>query len=214
MFKPVYWRTFARDMLVIQIGFALFGLSIALTIRGNLGTGAWSVFEVALAQIFHITPGTMTVIDGFIVLVFAMILREQVGWGTLANILSIGPWEDFFLWLIPSIKGNLPLQIAMLLAAIVIQGIASAIYIGVDAGAGPRDSLMLAVNRTTGFSVGLARGIIESSIFLLGWILGGPAGIGTLVFTLLIGPAVHWSFRIFKVHPHSSVEIGSEAVAD
>ena len=122
MFKPVYWRTFARDMLVIQIGFALFGLSIALTIRGNLGTGAWSVFEVTLAQIFHITPGTMTVIDGFIVLVFAMILREQVGWGTLANILSIGPWEDFFLWLIPSIKGNLPLQIAMLLAAIVIQG--------------------------------------------------------------------------------------------
>ena len=211
MFKSIRWKQFPRDFLVIQIGFALFGLSIALMIRGNIGTAAWSVFEVALAQIFHVTPGTMTVLDGFMVLIIAMSLRERVGWGTLANILTIGPWEDFFLWLIPSIKGNLPLQVAMLSGAILVQGIASAVYIGVDAGAGPRDSLMLAIKRTRGISIGWARAAIEVTVFLLGWILGGPAGIGTLAFALFIGPSVQWAFKLFRVQPHAPVEVESAA---
>ncbi|HUH96031.1 MAG TPA: hypothetical protein VLZ89_01640 [Anaerolineales bacterium] len=212
MLKPVRWKTFVRDMLVIQVGFALFGLSIAMMIRGNLGTAAWSVFEVAMAHILRVTPGTMTVADGFIVLVFAMLMRERVGWGTLANILTIGPWEDLFLYLIPSLKNDLALQITMLLGAILIQGIASAIYIGVDAGAGPRDSLMLAIHRTCGITIGWARAAIEVSIFLLGWVLGGPAGIGTLAFALFIGPSVQSSFRIFKVRPHGPV--GAEEGTD
>lgn len=205
MLKPIRWKTFARDMLIIQTGFALFGISIAAMIRANLGTGAWSVLDVALSQITHLTPGTMTVAVGFTVLAVAMLLREQVGWGTLANILSIGPWEDLFLRLIPSIKGNLVLQIAMLLGAILIQGIASAVYIGVEAGAGPRDSLMLAIKRTSGLAVGLVRGMIELSVVLIGWFLGGPAGIGTIAFALLIGPAVQTSFKIFHVHPHEPI---------
>lgn len=81
-------------------------------------------------------------------------------------------------------------------------GIATAIYIGVDAGAGPRDSLMLAVKRTTGLSLRLARTSIEIFVVLIGWILGGPLGLGTLVFALLIGPAVQLGFRIFRVKPH------------
>jgi len=205
MLKPIRWKTFVRDMLIIQAGFALFGISIALMIRANLGVGAWSVLDVALSQITHLTPGTMTVAVGFTVLAVAMLLREQVGWGTLANILSIGPWEDLFLYLIPSIKNNLALQIAMLLGAILIQGIASAVYIGVEAGAGPRDSLMLSIKRTTGLAVGWARGIIELSVVLIGWLLGGPAGFGTLAFALLIGPAVQTSFKIFHVHPHEPI---------
>ncbi|HVN16419.1 MAG TPA: hypothetical protein VMT73_11810 [Anaerolineales bacterium] len=215
MLKTIRWKSFPKDFIVIQIGFALFGLSLALMIRGNLGTGTWSVFEVALSQLMGLTPGTLTVIVGFAVLIVAMLLREQVGWGTLANILSIGPWEDFFLWLIPSIKGNLPLQIAMLLGAVLAQGIASAVYIGVNAGAGPRDSLMLAVKRTTSLSLRMARAVIEVSVFLLGWLLKGPAGIGTAVFALLIGPAVQWGFKIFKVEPHrpdaeAAIEAGAE----
>jgi hypothetical protein len=205
MLKPILWKTFARDMLVIQIGFALFGVSIAMMIRANLGVGAWSVLDVALSQITHRTPGTMTVAVGFTVLAVAMLLREQVGWGTLANILSIGPWEDLFLYLIPSIKNNLFLQIAMLLGAILIQGIASAVYIGVNAGAGPRDSLMLAIKRTTGLAVGWARGAIELSVVIIGWLLGGPAGIGTVAFALLIGPAVQASFKVFKVTAHEPI---------
>ena len=215
MLKSIRWKTFLKDFVVIQVGYALFGLSIALMIRANLGTGAWSVLEVAISQLTGLTPGTLTVIVGFVVLGIAMSLREQVGWGTLGNILCIGPWEDLFLWLLPSIKGNLALQIAMLLGAVLVQGIASAIYIGVNAGAGPRDSLMLAVHRTTKLSLRLARGIIELSVFLLGWLLGGPAGVGTVAFALLIGPSVQWGFKVFKVNPHApaaeaAVEGGAE----
>ncbi|RPH55396.1 MAG: hypothetical protein EHM81_14700 [Chloroflexi bacterium] len=202
MFKPIRWKTFVRDLIVIEIGLGMFGIAIAILIRANLGTSAWAVLEVALAKILHITPGTMTVIMGFVVLSGALILRERIGWGTLANILSIGPWEDLALWLIPPVKDNLPVQIPMLLFAIGMMGLASAIYIGVDAGAGPRDSLMLAIKRTTGWSIRAARGAIEVTVVAVGWLLGGPAGIGTLVFALLIGTAVQLGFKLLKVDPH------------
>jgi uncharacterized membrane protein YczE len=202
MFKPIIWKTFPRDFLRIQIGFAIFGLSIALLIQGNLGTGAWGVLEVGISYLLNVTPGTIAVASGFTVLTGALLMREQIGWGTLANILSIGPWLDFFLRLIPSIENNLLLQISMLLAAIFMMGNASAIYIGVNAGAGPRDSLMLGLKRTTGISIRKARTIIEITVVTIGWLIGGPAGIGTLVFALLIGPAVQWGFKIFKVEPH------------
>ncbi len=202
LLKPIRWNTFIRDFIRIQFGYLLFGLSIGTMIRGNLGTGAWSVLEVALANKLNIMPGTMTVIMGFIVLSGALILREKIGWGTLANILFIGPWENAALWLIPSVTHNLPLQIGMLLSSIFIMGMASAIYIGVDAGAGPRDSMMLAIKRTTGVSLRLARGIIELTVVIVGWLIGGPAGIGTIVFAVLIGPAVQWGFKLFNVHPH------------
>ena len=202
LLKPIRWNTFRRDFRRIQIGFLLFGLAITLMIRGNLGTSAWAVLEVALASKLHISIGTMTVLMGFIVLIGALLMREQLGWGTLANILSIGPWEDFWLAIIPSIKGNLFLQSGMLLLAIFLMGLASAIYIGVDAGAGPRDSMMLAIKRITGISIRAARAIIEVTVVTLGWLLGGPAGIGTVIFALLVGPSVQWGFKLFKVQPH------------
>ncbi len=211
MFKPIRWKNFPKDFVVIQVGFFLFGLAISMMIRANLGTSAWAVLEVALAKLLHITVGTMTVINGFVVLIGALLMREKVGWGTLANILSIGPWEDFWLARMPSVTDNLPLQIGMLLAAIFLMGLASAIYIGVDAGAGPRDSMMLAIKRTTGVSIRVARGIIEVTVVVIGWLLGGPAGIGTLVYAVLVGPAVQWGFKIFKVQPHKPLDIVVEA---
>jgi uncharacterized membrane protein YczE len=207
MFKPIRWKTFWRDLLVIQAGFALFGLSIALLIRANLGTSPWVMLEVALSQITGLTPGTLSVIIGFVVLGAALAMREQIGWGTLGNILFIGPWEDIGLNLIPSVTGNLPIQIAMLLASILGIGLASSIYIGVDAGAGPRDSLMLAVKRISPWSLRRSRSTIEIILVLLGWLLGGPIGIGTLVFSILIGPSVQWGFKLFKVEPHKPVEL-------
>jgi uncharacterized membrane protein YczE len=207
MFKPIHWKTFPKDFLRIQVGFFLFGLAITLMIRGNLGTSAWAVLEVALSKILHVTIGTMTVINGFIVLIGALALRERIGWGTLANILSIGPWEDFWLARIPSVTDNLPLQITMLAIAIALMGLASAIYIGVDAGAGPRDSMMLAIKRTTGLSLRVARACIEVTVVTIGWLLGGPAGIGTLVFALLVGPSVQLGFKLMKVEPHKPVEV-------
>jgi uncharacterized membrane protein YczE len=209
MFKPIHWKTFPKDFLRIQAGFFMFGLAIALMIRGNIGTSAWAVLEVALSKILQITPGTMSVIVGFVVLSGALILREKIGWGTLANILSIGPWEDFWLARIPSVTDNLPLQIGMLLFAILLMGLASAIYIGVDAGAGPRDSMMLAIKRTTGLSLRVARGGIEVTVVTVGWLLGGPAGVGTLVFALLVGPSVQWGFKLLKVEPHKPVKVAA-----
>jgi uncharacterized membrane protein YczE len=212
MLKSIRWNTFLRDFIVIQIGFLLYGLAIALIVRANLGTGTWLVLEVALANILGIKIGTMTVYMGFLILIIALVLREQVGWGTLGNILSIGPWLNLSLDLISTPKNNLALQIAMFLLGVLIQGIATAVYIGVDAGAGPRDSLMLAIQRTTGVSLRVARGAIEIIVVLIGWLLGGPLGMGTVVFALLIGPSVQWAFKLFKVRTHKP-EI-AEAAAD
>ncbi len=206
MFKPVQWKYFPRDFLVAQIGFAIYGLAIALIIQAELGTGPWAVLAVALADLTGTTPGTMLVLTGLVVLVGAVTLREQIGWGTVGNILFIGPWLDLFLTIIPSLEGNLVLQTAGLLISILLTGIATAVYIGVNAGAGPRDSLMLAVSRVSGRSILLSRAVIEVLVVLLGWILDGPVGIGTLLFALLIGPAVQGNFRLFNVQPHRLVE--------
>lgn len=213
MFKSIQWKTFPRDFIRIEIGFALYGISIALMIHSNLGTGAWTVLDVALSQLIGLTVGRMTMISGFAVLIAAVLMREKIGWGTLANILSIGLWLDLFRLYIPNVHGNLPVQALMLLTSIFLMGNASAIYIGVNAGAGPRDSLMLAIHRVTSVSVRVARTAIEVTVVIIGWILGGPAGIGTAVFSLLIGPAVQWGFKIFKVKPHQKIEAESVAVS-
>jgi len=214
MLKPIRWNTFAIDFLRIQVGFFLFGLAITLMIRGNIGTSAWAVLEVALAQRIGISIGTMTVLMGFFVLTGAVLMREKMGWGTLGNILSIGPWEDMWLSIIPSVENNLLLQVGMLLLAIFLMGLASAIYIGVDAGAGPRDSMMLAIKRTTGISIRAARAIIEVTVVTIGWLLGGPAGIGTVVFAVLVGPSVQFGFKIFNVHPHGPEALIPQAPED
>lgn len=215
LFKPIRWKTFLRDFLRLQAGFALFGLAIATMIRADLGTSAWAVLEVALAQLSGLSIGTLSILVGFAVLSGAALMREQIGWGTLGNILFIGPWIDLSLWLIPPISDNLLLRVTLLLTAIGIMGLASALYIGVDAGAGPRDSLMLAIKRTTGLSLRSARSSLEIAVVILGWLLGGPAGVGTLIFAVLIGPSVQWWFKRLKVEPHKPVEINeSDAAAD
>ena len=217
MLKPIRWKTFPRDFFVIQIGFFLYGLAIAMAIRANLGTGTWAVLDVALSKITGWTPGTLTVLVGFTVLISALLMREQIGWGTLGNILSIGPWLDLMLHFIPPVENNWPLQLLMLLAGVLAQGIATAIYIGVNAGAGPRDSLMLAIKRTTGISYRLARGFIEVAVLVIGWLLGGPAGIGTAIHALLVGTAMQWAFKVFDVQPHQNQDVkpvSAESAAD
>lgn len=204
MLKSIHWKTFPRDFLIVQLGFAIYGLAIALIIQAGLGTGPWAVLAVALAVITDTSPGTMIFATGILVLLGAIILKEKVGWGTLGNILFVGPWTDVFLFLLPSLEGNLWLQIPGMLIAIILTGIATAVYISVKAGAGPRDSLMLAVSRTTGYSVQLSRGVIEVLVVILGWILKGPVGVGTLVFALLIGPLVQIFFKFFKVKPNAA----------
>lgn len=203
MFKPINWKTFPRDFLIAQAGFAIFGVAIALIIQADLGTGAWAVLIVALAERVGTSPGMMVILTGLIALAGAMLLGEQIGWGTVGNMLFIGPWLDLFLLFIPSVENHLLIQIAMLLACVALIGLASALYIGVDAGAGPRDSLMLAVSRTMEWSVRRSRATIEFVVLIIGWLLGGPVGVGTVVFTLLVGPSVQLGFRLLNVQPHS-----------
>lgn len=203
LFRPVNRQRFWRDFFVIQLGFAMFAFAIAIVIRANLGASSWAVLEVALAQIVHITPGTASVLLGAVVLLIALALREPIGWGTVVNILSIGPWEDLFLWLLPAVRDNLSLQLLYLLAGLIAMSIGSAIYIGINAGAGPRDSLMMAVARTCPLDVRSARVIIETAIVVVGWLLGGPLGVGTVLFALLIGPGVQASFRLFRMDTYS-----------
>ena len=203
LLKPINRERLWRDFGVIQVAFALFGFAIAVVIRANLGATSWAVLEVGLSQNFGITPGTATVIVGAVVMFAALALREPIGWGTVANILSIGPWEDLFLWIVPPISTNLPLQILYLLTGLITMSLASAIYIGINSGAGPRDSLMLAIARTTPFNISMSRAVIEIMVVMVGWLLGGPLGIGTLIFALLIGPGVHLAFRLLGVDTSS-----------
>ena len=198
--KPVRWQTFPRDFVVIQIGFALFALAIAFLIQSQLGTSPWVVLEVALINYIPLTPGQSGILTGAIVLLLALALREPVGWGTLGNIICIGLWEDVALHYL-QIRADLPGQVLYLVLAVLVMAGATAIYIGVNAGAGPRDSLMIAVARATGLSVRVARAGIEIAVVTSGWLLGGPVGIGTLAFAMAIGPAVQTAFRIFKVGP-------------
>lgn len=197
--QGISWRKF----LAIQFGFALYGFSIAIAIRSNLGASSWAVLEVALSRIFPITPGTSAVLIGSIALLIALSLRQHVGWGTVVNMLSIGPWEDLFLWLLPELQSHLLLQLIFLLTGVVAMSLGTAIYIRVDAGAGPRDSLMLAVARTTPLDVKTARILIETAVVLVGWALGGPLGAGTILFALLIGPGVHYAFRLFNIETYA-----------
>lgn len=206
MFKPIRWKTLPRDFIVIQIGFAFFGLAIACLIQANLGTSPWVMLTVAISNITNLSPGVITQLIGVAVLTIALAMREQIGWGTLANILFIGLWIDIFLKYIPQLNNNWPIQLLLLLAAVVFLGMGSAIYIGVDAGAGPRDSLMLSITRKFDIPLRRARGGIELCVFIVAWLMGGPAGIGTIIFAVLIGSSVQMAFKLFKVQQFPQVK--------
>ena len=195
------WRRFARDFVVIQFGFFLFGVSINMTVQANLGLSPWDVLHMALTYHLPITLGEASIAVAFLVAVVDVILRETLGWGTIANVVFIGVWIDLMKPFVPQVPSVYWIQGAYLLLGTVVMGFATAIYIGVDSGAGPRDSLMLALSRVGGTSVRLARTVVEVSAVVVGWLLGGPAWVGTLIFAVTIGPAVQLAFRILKIHP-------------
>jgi len=193
------WRRFARDFFVIQIGFLLFGLSIDVIVQASLGLDSWDVLQMALTYHLPITLGEASIAVAFLVVVIDMIIGEPLGWGTLANVVFIGVWVDILRPYVPAVPQLIPVQIAYLLLGTMIMGFATAVYVGVDAGAGPRDTLMLAMSRIGKTSLRVARTAIEVSVVALGWFLGGPAWIGTLIAALAIGPAVQLGFKVLRV---------------
>ena len=154
-----------------------------------------------MALTYHtpITLGESSIGVALLVVLLDLILKEPLGWGTIANSIFIGIWVDALRPYVPAVPELLPFQITYLLTGTLIMGFATAIYIGVDAGAGPRDTLMLAISRISKVSIRVARTCLEVTVVVVGWLLGGPAWLGTLIAALAIGPAVQFAFRILRV---------------
>ena len=198
------WKRLAYDLFVIQIGFLLFGLAIDVMVQASLGLDPWDVLQMALTYHLPVTLGESSIGVAFIITLIDIVLREPLGWGTIANMIFIGVWIDLLKPYVPRVPSVFLVQLAYLLLGVLIMGFATAIYIGVDAGAGPRDTLMLALSRLGKTSVRIARTCIEVTVVAVGWLLGGPAWLGTLVAAIAIGPAVQLGFKILKVRTSSS----------
>jgi len=210
-FNWIGWRRFAYDFFVIQIGFMLFGLSINMMVQANLGLGPWDVLHMALTHHFPISLGEASIGVAFIAVLVNMILGEPLGWGTITNMIFIGVWVDALKPFVPTTPSIFWVQIAYLLLGTLVMGFATAIYIGVDAGAGPRDSLMLALSRIGKTSVRWSRTLLESTAAVVGWLLGGPLWLGTIIFAIAIGPAVQLAFRLLRVHTSKHARDNSQA---
>jgi uncharacterized membrane protein YczE len=204
------WKRFAYDFLIIQIGFLLFGLSIDIMVQANLGLGPWDVLHMALTHHFPITLGEASIGVAFIVVILDMVLGEPLGWGTIMNMIFIGVWIDALKPFVPTVPGVFWAQVAYLLLGTLVMGFGTAIYVGVNAGAGPRDSLMLALSRIGKTSLRWSRTLLESTTVVIGWLLGGPLWVGTVVFAVTIGPAVQLAFRIFKVKSSRPAQVSSK----
>lgn len=170
-------------------GLALYGASMGLMLRSGLGLDPWDVLHEALAERTGLTFGTITAIVGALVLLCWIPLRQRPGIGTVSNIVMIAVAVDLTLAVVAPPSGMVS-RIALLVAGVVLNGVASAAYIGVRLGPGPRDGLMTGLHARTGWSIRLVRTAIEVLVLSGGWLLGGTVGVGTVVYALAIGPLV------------------------
>ncbi len=199
-----------RRITQLLIGLAMYGVSLAMFIRAGLGLDPWDVFHQGVAGKIGWSIGTVVVVVSFLVLLLWIPLRQMPGFGTLANAVLVGVFADIGLALIP-VFSHLGGQIAMLAGAVVLNGIASACYIGARLGPGARDGLMTGLARRTGWSVRLSRTLIEVVVLGVGWLLGGSVGVGTVVYALAIGPVVQLLLPLFTV-PEKARKAAPEAV--
>src|SRR5688500_13880983 len=172
-------------------GLAFIGFSIAFMKHANLGLGPWDVLNDSLAGLTSIQIGTVSIIVGAIVLLLWIPMREKPGVALIPNILSIGVFTNIGISLVESATSAF-LRSAWLITGILLASFGSALYLGSKLGAGPRDGLMLGLSRKTGWSVGRTRTALEFLVLIVGWILGGAVGIGTVVSALTIGPAIQF----------------------
>jgi uncharacterized membrane protein YczE len=177
----------ARRLPQLVAGLALYGVSMAMQVRATLGVNPWDVFHQGLARNLPLSFGLVTAVVGVVVLLLWLPLRQRPGVGTVANVVVIAVTVDVALALIPA-PSALPARIGLLVGAVVLNGVASAAYIGVRLGPGPRDGLMTGLAARTGWSIRLVRTGIEVTVLTVGWLLGGTVGIGTVAYALAIGP--------------------------
>ncbi|SDS11914.1 hypothetical protein SAMN04489719_1584 [Agrococcus carbonis] len=173
----------------LLVGLFLYGIALALLVRAALGVGPWDVLSLGIANHLPMSYGTATVVVSGLVLLLWIPLRQRPGIGTLGNALLVGPAADLGLWLIPQ-PTELWAQALMLAGSILLLSIATGIYIAPRLGPGPRDGLMTGIVRLTGWPIWIVRTLIEGSALLIGWLLGGPVGLGTVIFAFGVGPLI------------------------
>ncbi|CAD6006430.1 YitT family protein [Agreia sp. COWG] len=179
--------SYARRLLRLICGLALYAFADALMIRAVVGVDPWTVFAQGVGVHTGLSIGVLTNIIGLLVLLLWIPLRQKPGVGTVLNVLLLGPMIDLSLWLVPTVTLWWA-QILVFAAGLVLLAVASGIYIGAHLGPGPRDGLMTGIHNRTGWPIWVGRTWVEASVLLAGWLLGGNVGFGTLAFALLIGP--------------------------
>ena len=178
------WSFFVFGLIVIALG-------VALTIEGKvLGIGPWDVFHYGLFLQVGLSIGLWSIIMGFLLLAVASIITKKLPkLGAFLNMLLLGVFIDFFLWLLPTIN-SLPGAIISFILGVIFIGYGIGLYVSADVGSGPRDSIMILIVNKTGWSVQWVRNGMEVLVLILGWLLGGPVGIGTIIIAFTLGPIV------------------------
>ena len=177
----------ARRLPQLYVGLVLYGVSLAMMVRGDLGLAPWDVLHSGLIRHVPITLGQAVVLMSFVVLVLWVPLREMPGLGTISNAVAVGLSADATLALLGR-PDALALRTGLMVGGVVLCGLASAMYIGAQLGRGPRDGLMTGLHRRTGLSLRLVRTALEVAVVLVGLTLGGVLGLGTVLYALAIGP--------------------------
>lgn len=198
LFIPVSGLNLVRRLVQLNIGLVLFGVGIGLMLQSGLGVPPWDVLHQGLALRFGLTVGLWSVIVSFALLLLWLPLKERYGLGTVLNAVIVGLTIDLTSTLVPAAEHTVAAG-CMLVAGILLMGLASGLYIGANLGPGPRDGLMTGIARR-GPSIRLTRSVLEGVVLISGWLLGGTFGVGTVAFVFLIGPLVQfflprWSVR-------------------
>jgi len=208
-FPPLRENFFER-LLRCVTGLACFGTGIAFFVRSELGVPPWDVFHQGVSRHTGLGLGTVLIIVAFCVLLLWIPLRLRPGLGTLLNAIEIGLVENFAQDLIPETK-NIVIRIIFMLLGLTIIAAGSGLYIGAQFGSGPRDGLMLGLNKRFGISVRLARTLVEIVVMVIGIFMGGHIGLGTFVFAFGIGPMVQVALRVFKMPATEQDAVAGEA---
>jgi uncharacterized membrane protein YczE len=202
----------ARRLVQLFAGLVAYGVSMAFMIRSTLGLDPWDVFHQGIAERTGLRFGVVVILVGVAVLLAWIPLRQRPGIGTIANALVIGLAVDATLAVLPA-PHPLAARIAFLVGGVVLNGIATGLYIGARLGPGPRDGLMTGYVARVGGSIRVVRTVIEVSVLAVGWLLGGTIGVGTVVYAVAIGPLAHVFIPLLSVRPRPAARPPAVAVA-
>lgn len=202
-----------RRVSQLFVGLWLYGTAMAMFIHAELGLDPWDVFHYGVQQHIGLSFGTIVIIVGGFVLLLWIPLKQWPGLGTVANVFVIGIATDVMLAVLEA-PSELWLRWVFLLGGIVVNGIGGAMYIGSQYGTGPRDGLMTGLAHRTGLSIRLVRTALEVSVLVIGFALGGIVGVGTVLYALLIGPAVQAFLPLLTVRLSPPARIDADADAE